>query len=188
MGFRCDIQQWGVRLALVSRAGRLGGCKRWILWLGTSPRPCRRRQPVAAGDPVDLSYVPPNDPLRRGLYHFHRGEFGLAEQLFPRRRRTSPDNVTAWIGLAGAYDNLRRFDLADRAYARPSGSPARRRKSSTTRATPTCCAAISWRARALRKAPKRDPHDGPSGQSSHRERPAAPAGALNGTETTGWNE
>jgi Flp pilus assembly protein TadD len=72
---------------------------------------------VATADPIDLTYVPPSDPLRRGLYHFHRGEFGLAEQYFRAVVEKSPDNVTAWIGLAGSYDNIRRFDLADRAYA-----------------------------------------------------------------------
>ncbi len=114
MGFRCDIQRLGLCLALVFIAAGLGGCETLDHALGVGPAP---EASVAAADPVDLTYVPPNDPLRRGLYHFHRGEFGLAEQYFRAVIERSPDNVTAWIGLAGAYDNLRRFGLADRAYA-----------------------------------------------------------------------
>ena len=33
----------------------------------------------------------------------------------PWKRR--PKDVTAWIGLAASYDKIRRFDLADQAYA-----------------------------------------------------------------------
>lgn len=114
MGFRCDIQRWGLCLALMTVTAGLGGCKTWEPAFGGAP-PAQ-----AAADSLDIRhgpYVPPSDPLRRGLYHFHRGEFGLAEQDFRAVVEKSPDNVTAWIGLAGAYDNIRRFDLADRAYA-----------------------------------------------------------------------
>ena len=113
MGFRCDIQRWGLCLALVFVAAGLGGCKTFehALW-----GPPAGEAAVAAADPVDLTYVSPNDPLRRGLFHFHRGEFGLAETYFRAVIEKSPGNVTAWIGLAGSYDNTRRFDLADRAY------------------------------------------------------------------------
>ena len=113
MGFRCDIQRWGLCLALVFIAAGLGGCKtlEHALW-----GPPVGEAAVASADPVDLTYVPPTDPLRRGLYHFNRGEFGLAESYFRAVVEKNPDNVTAWIGLAGCYDNIRRFDLADRAY------------------------------------------------------------------------
>lgn len=113
MGFRCDIQRWGLCLALVFVAAGLGGCETLDQALGGPPT---GEAAVAAADPMDLTYVPPSDPLRRGLYHFNRGEFGLAEVYFRAVVEKSPDNVTAWIGLAGSYDNIRRFDLADRAY------------------------------------------------------------------------
>jgi Flp pilus assembly protein TadD len=107
MGVRCAIQGWALCLALAVTAAGLGGCQT-----------LEQASPPAdeAAAPIDLTYVPPNDPLRRGLYHFHRGEFGLAENYFRAVVEKSPDNVTAWIGLAGSYDNMRRFDLADRAY------------------------------------------------------------------------
>ena len=114
MWFRCDIQRWGLCVALVFVTAGLGGCKTWEhAFAGPPPG----QAAVAAADPLDLTYVPPGDPLRRGLYHFNRGEFGLAETYFRAVVEKSPDNVTAWIGLAGSYDNIRRFDLADRAYA-----------------------------------------------------------------------
>ena len=113
MGFRCEIQRWGLCLALVFSAAGLGGCKTWEYAFGAPPA---AEAAVSAADPVDLTYVPPSDPLRRGLYHFNRGEFGLAERYFRAVVEKSPDDVTAWIGLAGSYDNIRRFDLADRAY------------------------------------------------------------------------
>ena len=94
-------------MALIFTAAGLGGCQT----LEQTGPPADE-----AAAPIDLTYVPPNDPLRRGLYHFHRGEFGLAESYFRAVVEKTPDNVTAWIGLAGSYDNVRRFDLADRAY------------------------------------------------------------------------
>ena len=111
MEFRCDIQRWGLCLSLVFATAALGACKALENALAAPPA-----GEAAAADPMDLNYVPPNDPLRRGLYHFHRGEFGLAETYFRAVLEKSPENLTAWIGLAGSYDNIRRFDLADRAY------------------------------------------------------------------------
>ena len=42
---------------------------------------------------------------------------GLAEQHFREAAEKNSDDSYAWIGLAAAYDNLKRFDLADKAYA-----------------------------------------------------------------------
>lgn len=47
---------------------------------------------------------------------FAAGEYGLAEQNYRRVVETNPKNSNAWIGLAATYDQLRRFDLAKRAY------------------------------------------------------------------------
>ena len=41
----------------------------------------------------------------------------LAEQKFRSAVEKHPNDAEAWIGLAASYDRLRRFDLADRAYA-----------------------------------------------------------------------
>lgn len=83
--------------------------------------------PAAAGMPVDLSVkaaaeppefvdLLPTEAYRRGLQHFERGEYGLAERYLRAAVETAPNNAGAWIALAASYDHIRRFDLADRAY------------------------------------------------------------------------
>lgn len=75
----------------------------------------------SGGDPVqeptDVKYYPSDQPVRMGLEHFNRGDYGLAQQYFKDAVEKSPRDVTAWVGLASSYDQLRRFDLADQAYA-----------------------------------------------------------------------
>jgi tetratricopeptide (TPR) repeat protein len=63
-----------------------------------------------------------NSDLNLGKRHFREGEFGLAEKHFRRAVEKglpdARDAAEAWLGLAASYDRLRRFELADRAYAR----------------------------------------------------------------------
>jgi Flp pilus assembly protein TadD len=68
-------------------------------------------------DPDDVKYYRSDEPLRMGIEHFNRGNFGIAEQYFRDATEKAPKDPTAWIGLAAAYDRLARYDLADRAYA-----------------------------------------------------------------------
>lgn len=58
----------------------------------------------------------PNDDLSIGKKYFRAGSFGLAEQHFRKAVEGAPRDAEAWTGLAAAYDRLKRFDLADRAY------------------------------------------------------------------------
>lgn len=58
----------------------------------------------------------PNDDLSLAKKHFRRGGYGLAEKHFRKAVELQPRDAEAWLGLAAAYDRLRRFDLADRAY------------------------------------------------------------------------
>jgi Flp pilus assembly protein TadD len=58
----------------------------------------------------------PKDDLNLGKRQYRAGNFGLAERYFRRAAELHPTDAEAWIGLAAAYDRLRRFDLADRAY------------------------------------------------------------------------
>jgi Flp pilus assembly protein TadD len=58
----------------------------------------------------------PNDDLNLAKKHFRRGGYGLAEKHFRKAVELQPRAAEAWLGLAAAYDRLRRFDLADRAY------------------------------------------------------------------------
>lgn len=59
----------------------------------------------------------PHDDLSLGKKYYRAGDFGLAEQHFQQAVETHPRDAEAWLGLAASYDQLRRFDLADRAYA-----------------------------------------------------------------------
>ena len=63
----------------------------------------------------------PNSDLNLGKRHFRENNFGLAERYFRRAVEKGPGearrDAEAWLGLAASYDRLRRFELADRAYA-----------------------------------------------------------------------
>lgn len=58
----------------------------------------------------------PNDDLSLGKENFREGNYGLAERYFRKAVESGPKEAEAWLGLAAAYDRLRRFDMADRAY------------------------------------------------------------------------
>jgi Flp pilus assembly protein TadD len=70
---------------------------------------------VAAAD-AGLLGSDPSDDLALGKKQYRAGNFGLAERYFRRAAENHPRDAEAWVGLAAAYDRLRRFDLADRAY------------------------------------------------------------------------
>jgi len=80
-------------------------------------------EPTASGEPVAPLAKPghlgddPSDDLALGKKYFRANNFGLAEKSFRSAVEKHPRDADAWIGLAAAYDRLRRFDLADRAYA-----------------------------------------------------------------------
>ncbi|MEO1701066.1 MAG: tetratricopeptide repeat protein [Pseudomonadota bacterium] len=52
-----------------------------------------------------------------GSKHYAAGNFGLAEKNFRAAVEATPANSRAWLGLAASYDQLGRYELADRAYA-----------------------------------------------------------------------
>jgi Flp pilus assembly protein TadD len=68
-------------------------------------------------NPGDIKYYPSDQPLKLGLEHFSRGDYGLAQRYFRDAVEKTPEDAQAWIGLAASYDRLRRFDLADQSYA-----------------------------------------------------------------------
>lgn len=70
----------------------------------------------AAGKEPGLFGSNPGDDLNEGKKYFRVGNYGMAERYFRRAVELHPRDAESWIGLAAAYDRLRRFDLADRAY------------------------------------------------------------------------
>jgi Flp pilus assembly protein TadD len=67
-------------------------------------------------EPGDVKYFPSDEPLKLGLEHFDRGNYGVAERYFRDAVEKAPRDATAWVALAATYDRIARFDLADRAY------------------------------------------------------------------------
>jgi hypothetical protein len=51
-----------------------------------------------------------------GKTQFRDANYGLAEKHFRKAVELRADNAEAWMGLAASYDQLGRFDFADRAY------------------------------------------------------------------------
>ncbi len=80
-------------------------------------------EPGPSGEPVAPLSKPgllgddPHDDVQLGKKYFRSNNFGLAEKSFRSAVEKHPRGGEAWIGLAASYDRLRRFDLADRAYA-----------------------------------------------------------------------
>jgi Flp pilus assembly protein TadD len=54
--------------------------------------------------------------LTAGKTQFREANYGLAEKHFRKAVELRADNAEAWMGLAASYDQLGRFDFADRAY------------------------------------------------------------------------
>lgn len=72
---------------------------------------------LAAGTlPDAVPPVPEDGALGVAQEHFRAGNFGHAARYFEQAVAVSPASAEAWLGLAAAYDRLRRFDLADEAY------------------------------------------------------------------------
>jgi Flp pilus assembly protein TadD len=74
-------------------------------------------QSATIEDPGDVKYYPSDEPLRLATEHFTRGQYGIAQRYYRDAVEKAPKDVIAWTGLAASYDRLRRFDLADQAYA-----------------------------------------------------------------------
>ena len=79
--------------------------------------------PVAPLPPTGEVILPPTfqsgpeqSLVDKAKVHFRKGEYGMAERYFPQAVDERYQNVEAWLGLAASYDNLKRFEEADRAY------------------------------------------------------------------------
>jgi Tfp pilus assembly protein PilF len=130
----------GVRLLIVVAAAFIGlaGCSTWNKTSDLGPTDAADKasstdttgsivtppaEPGPSGEPVAPLSKPgllgddPHDDLTLGKKYFRSNNFGLAEKSFRSAVEKHPRDAEAWVGLAASYDRLRRFDLADRAYA-----------------------------------------------------------------------
>jgi Flp pilus assembly protein TadD len=77
---------------------------------------------TSAVDTTKTTAIPPaakdvsSSDLAQGKAQFREANYGLAEQHFRKAVELKADNAEAWMGLAASYDELGRFDFADRAY------------------------------------------------------------------------
>jgi Flp pilus assembly protein TadD len=75
---------------------------------------------ASASDDAPGSKVLGNDPtddLSLGKKQYRVENYGMAERYFRHAAEQHPRDAEAWLGLAATYDQLRRFDFADRAYS-----------------------------------------------------------------------
>lgn len=56
--------------------------------------------------------------VNKAQRQFSEGFYGSAVDSYAKTIERDPLNADAWLGLAAAYDQINRFDEADRAYAR----------------------------------------------------------------------
>ncbi len=75
------------------------------------------RDQLAADSPDNIFPID-NEAHRAGVQYFRGGEYGLSERSFRKAVNQNPTNTQSWLGLAASYDRLKRFDQADKAYAR----------------------------------------------------------------------
>jgi Flp pilus assembly protein TadD len=118
-----------VRILFVALAGAvLTGCNATMMTGLDKPALSEQRdgtqamaQAPSPGAPVSpqsgLLGSNPEDDLSLGKKYYRAGDYGLAEKHFRRAVELHATDAEAWLGLAASYDQLRRFDLADRAYA-----------------------------------------------------------------------
>lgn len=69
----------------------------------------------------NIEFYSSDQALTEGMNQFEAQNYGKSATLFKRAVEVNPVDAQAWLGLAASYDRLRRFDLADRAYAKLHG-------------------------------------------------------------------
>lgn len=73
---------------------------------------------LSADTSVELTLPASNEANALGRAQLAAGNAGMAERHFRVAVEADRTDAASWIGLAAAYDNLGRFDLADRSYGR----------------------------------------------------------------------
>lgn len=105
---------------MTTYAWRRGNCVLRVSALGAALllAGCQTRsdEGVALVPGVEPTLPATNEAYRVGRVNLAAGNSGLAERNFREAVERNKDDAAAWLGLAAAYDNLGRYELADRAY------------------------------------------------------------------------
>jgi Flp pilus assembly protein TadD len=78
------------------------------------------QEPLTFASSGAAAPISADEHAQKGRLYLDKGLYGLAETEFRASLELKSRNPEAWLGLAASYDNLRRFDLADRAYRQVS--------------------------------------------------------------------
>lgn len=96
------LRQLAIVLVVLLASGCTVSGKEWRFW---------------SSENRDLAVKRPSDhALYKAKLHFRNRDYGIAEKYFRYAIEENDSSIDAWLGLAASYDNLRRFDLAERAY------------------------------------------------------------------------
>ena len=115
--FSASRSAWLIGMALSGLAlFGLTGCNMFSE-VASAPAADQVAPAVTVQNAGDIKYYPSDEPLKLGLEYFKKGSYGIANRYFRDAVEKAPKDAEAWIGLAATYDRLRRFDLADQAYA-----------------------------------------------------------------------
>jgi Flp pilus assembly protein TadD len=93
----------------------LAGCNTWEAV--SVPAVDEVKPTLTVQNAGDIKYYPSDEPLKNGLEYLKNGAYGLSQRDFRDAVEKNPKDAEAWVGLAASYDRLRRFELADQAYA-----------------------------------------------------------------------
>jgi Flp pilus assembly protein TadD len=80
---------------------------------------CAEHEGDALTSSITGTSIPSSAPLvEQGQRQFSEGHYGSAVDAFAKTIEKDPLNADAWLGAAAAYDQVGRFDEADKAYAK----------------------------------------------------------------------
>jgi Flp pilus assembly protein TadD len=74
-------------------------------------------KPMQVADLPNIGSYSSDTALIEARGHFRNNDFGHSAALYKRVVELSPEKAEGYVGLGASYDQLRRFDLADRVYA-----------------------------------------------------------------------
>jgi len=91
----------------------------FVVGVGLMMSACAEHDPdLMTSSLTDTSLPSSAGLVAKAKLQFDDGNYGSAVEAYARTIEKDPLNADAWLGLAAAYDQISRFDEADKAYAR----------------------------------------------------------------------
>jgi Flp pilus assembly protein TadD len=98
-----------IRMAMIATSLILAGCQ-------TTKVDNTETTSITEAETLNVLELNPTTDLAIGKQQFLEANYGLAEKHFRKAVERKPDDAEALMGLAASYDQLGRFDFAERAY------------------------------------------------------------------------